>query len=105
MQTRSALVRIVALVVLLYSLGLFASSVRKVSMAEAVVAAMTEELDALHGDVRELEDKLAAVESGEAIEALARERLGLVMPGERIFYFTFDGAAPGALPEADGGLN
>lgn len=87
MQTHSVLLRIVALSLLLYSLWLFASSMDELRQREALVGEKTALLSALMEEKAELEENLRAVESGAGMEALARERLGLVMPGERIFYF------------------
>ena len=87
MQTHSVLLRIVALSLLLYSLWLFASSMDELRQREALVGEKTALLSALLEEKAELEENLRAVESGAGMEALARERLGLVMPGERIFYF------------------
>jgi len=87
MQTHSVLLRIVALSLLLYSLWLFASSMDELRQREALVGEKTTLLSALQEEKAELEENLRAVESGAGMEALARERLGLVMPGERIFYF------------------
>lgn len=87
MQTHSVLLRIVALSLLLYSLWLFASSMDELRQREALVGEKTALLSALMEEKAELEENLRAVESGVGMEALARERLGLVMPGERVFYF------------------
>lgn len=87
MQTHSVLLRIVALSMLLYSLWLFASSMDELRQREALVGEKTALLSALLEEKAELEENLRAVESGAGMEALARERLGLVMPGERVFYF------------------
>ena len=87
MQTHSVLLRIVALSLLLYSLWLFASSMDELRQREALVGEKTALLSALIEEKAEIEENLRAVESGAGMEALARERLGLVMPGERVFYF------------------
>ena len=75
MQTHSVLLRIVALSVLLYSLWLFTSSMDELRQSEGMAEEKTTLLSQLQ-------------ESGAGMEALARERLGLVMPDERVFYFT-----------------
>lgn len=87
MNTHFSLVHIVALALLLYSLALFSSSVRDVAHAEAEVAALRTEYERAQLDNLALIERKDAIESGEGMEALARERLGLVMPNERIFYF------------------
>ena len=47
----------------------------------------TEELRLLNG---ELEEKIAQGHSPEEMQQLARDRLGLVLPGEKLFYFSTD---------------
>ena len=42
---------------------------------------------ALREENEGLRRQLSAVREEESLEAMARERLGLVMPGERIYYF------------------
>ena len=94
MQTHSVLLRIVALSLLVYSLLLFGSSLRKLSLAEEKLSVCQAEFERLSEESRSLEERLAALRRGEGMEALARERLGLVMPEEKIFYFTKEGAPP-----------
>ena len=74
MNTRDTLICIV-----LISLTLYAC---------ASVAAVGGELRA--ADNAALREKLEAGLSDEELERLARERLGLVKPGDIIFYFTTD---------------
>lgn len=94
MQTHSVLLRIVALSLLLYSLSLFGSSLRKLSLTETKLAAYQAEYEALSQVRDELEAKISALRRGEGMDVLARERLGLVMPEEKIFYFTSESADP-----------
>ena len=94
MQTHSVLLRIVAFALLVYSLTLFGTSLRKLSQTEAKLAACQTEYERLSEEERRLEEGISALRRGEGFEALARERLGLVMPKEKIFYFTSDSAAP-----------
>lgn len=94
MQTHSVLLRIVALSLLLYSLSLFGSSLRRLSQTEERLISLQAEYEHLSETKNELEERISALRRGEGIETLARERLGLVMPEEKIFYFTSDSAAP-----------
>lgn len=94
MQTHSVLLRIVALSLLLYSLWLFASSMDRLRDSESRLEEKRLLLSALQEENADIEKKLDAVESGTGMETLARERLGLVMPGERVFYFTTGSAQP-----------
>ena len=87
MDVRERQIRIVLLLLLLYAAGCLASAGRRVQHAEA-------ELQALRQELARVEETAAALraESGPpddaALEALARRRLGLVLPGERIFLFS-----------------
>ena len=94
MQTHSVLLRIVALSLLVYSVALFGSSLRKLSLTEEKLAACQAEYEKLTEAENRLEEKIKALRRGEGMDALARERLGLVMPEEKIFYFTSESAAP-----------
>lgn len=88
MQTHTVLLRIVALSLLLYALTLFGKSLRELSLAEAELARCEAEYALAAEENARLSASLAAARNGESLEGLARERLGLVMPGEKIFYFT-----------------
>lgn len=94
MQTHSVLLRIVALSLLLYSLVLFGSSMKKLALSEEKLSAFRSEYEKLSEEKQRLEEGISALRRGEGLDALARERLGLVMPEERIFYFTTDSASP-----------
>lgn len=92
MHTRSTLIRIVALALLLYSLSFFAASLRSLHRAEDSVRERQLHLEELERENARLKARIESMNSDEGIEAMARERLGLVMPGEKIFYFTYDSA-------------
>lgn len=94
MQTHSVLLRIVALSLLLYSLVLFGSSMKKLALSEEKLSAFRSEYEKLSEEKQRLEEGISALRRGEGLDALARERLGLVMPEERIFYFTTESASP-----------
>ena len=100
MQTRLTLLRIVALALLIYSLALFVTSVREAAQAENTAAELAEEYERARTEKLALEAKLESAQTDGGMERLARERLGLVMPGEKIFYFI--NAAADEEPAADG---
>ena len=82
--------RIILVALLLYSLTGFVTVSRELRQSELMAAQMrqqTEELRLLNG---ELEEKIAQGQSPEEMQQLARERLGLVLPGEKLFYFSTD---------------
>ena len=90
MNSRETLVRIILVALLLYSLTGFVTVSRELRQSELMAAQMrqqTEELRLLNG---ELEEKIAQGQSPEEMQQLARERLGLVLPGEKLFYFSTD---------------
>lgn len=82
--------RIILVALLLYSLTGFVTVSRELRQSELMAAQMrqqTEELRLLNG---ELEEKIAQGQSPEEMQQLARDRLGLVLPGEKLFYFSTD---------------
>ena len=90
MNSRETLVRIILVALLLYSLTGFVTVSRELRQSELMAAQMrrqTEELRLLNG---ELEEKIAQGQSPEEMQQLARDRLGLVLPGEKLFYFSTD---------------
>ena len=58
--------------------------------AAAVQKELSAELEEQTADNTALREKLEAGLSDAELERLARERLGLVKPGDKIFYFTTD---------------
>lgn len=88
MYTRFSLLRIAAVAVLIYALAVFTSSVERLYRAEETVAALEREYDRAEEENRALKKRMESAKSAETMQALARERLGLVMPGEKIFYFS-----------------
>lgn len=87
MQLRFSLIRIVAIALLLYSLGLLWVSYSRIQNAEQTLSTLSDTLRVLQTENAELTKKIDMVKSGEGMEKLARERLGFVLPGERVFYF------------------
>ena len=92
MHDHFVLLRIVAMALLLYSLSLFASSMGEISRTEAELSRLSRQLEAAKEENQGLIKSIEGVKSGELMEMLAREKLGLVMPGERVFYFTTEDA-------------
>lgn len=87
MRDRPVLIRFVAVVLLIYSLAALCSAALRMSEAEKAYAVLREEASVLQAENALLSERLASKLTDSEIEALARERLGLIMPGERIFYF------------------
>lgn len=86
-RNREMLLRLVTVGVLLYMLVSFGAA--RVRLNTAV--RLEEELELACAELREenasLRQTIASVRQDETVEAMARDRLGLVMPGERIYYF------------------
>lgn len=90
MYFRERLIRIVLLSLLLYSALSFAVSGKELDRSEARQARLSAELESLRAETRRISTKLDGEISPTEAEQLARQRLGLVRPGEKIFYFTTD---------------
>lgn len=90
MDTKETLIRIVLAALLLYAALCLASVRRELYAADALEAALRTELETIERDNRALKRRLSDGWSPEELEQLARERLGLVLPGDRIFRFASD---------------
>ena len=88
MDTKESLIRIILLSFLLYSALSLAASGRELHEALARQEQLNAQLAALDAERQAMQARLNARISPEEIEQLARQRLGLVRPGEKIFYFT-----------------
>ena len=87
MRNNELLARLLAVGLLLYMLVSFGAARLRLSEAQALERELTGRCAQLREENETLQAQLAAAGSDEAIEALARDRLGLVRPGERVFYF------------------
>lgn len=90
MRDRDVILRIVILALLLYSLASFASVRSDLKGTEQLARDLEAEVNTLQEENRALEEKLSGPRSDEEMRMLARQRLGMVMPGEKVFYFTTD---------------
>lgn len=88
MRDRPNLICFVAVALLLYSLCSLAAVAWKVEAAEKEHCRLEEEYAAVKTEHEMLTTRLENGLDDREIEELARERLGLVMPGEKIFYFS-----------------
>ena len=90
MQSRNILWRIVLLAVLAYSVFSLGSVRLSLDETYETASLLRERLSLLQEENARLR-ALAVQDSDEMrLQELARERLGLVLPGEKIFYFTED---------------
>lgn len=87
MQRRFKLIYIVALVLLFYSIASLSVSYTDYLNLQAKKAQLCQTVDSLRDENARLRSQIAELDSGEAMETLARQRLGFVKPNEKIFYF------------------
>ncbi len=90
MNSRETLVRIILVALLLYSLTGFITVGRELRHSELMAAQMRQQAEELRLLKADLEEKIAQGQSPEEMQQLARDRLGLVLPGEKLFYFSTD---------------
>ena len=90
MKTKDTLICIVAAALMIYSLCVLLSVERKLTAMTAAAEQAEQELSALEHENQTLRAELEFGMSDERLQQLARERLGLVLPGEKIFYFVRD---------------
>ena len=90
MRAKETLICIVAVALLIYSLTVFAAAGRELDRLKAEAGAAADRLGELEKENSSLQTSLEEGVSDEELERLARERLALVLPGEKIFYFVTD---------------
>ena len=90
MRSKETLICIVAVALLIYSLTVFAGVGRELDRLKAEAGAAADMLGELEKENSSLQTSLEEGMSDEELERLARERLALVLPGEKIFYFVTD---------------
>ena len=90
MDAKETLIRIVLLALLLYAAACLASARRELYAANAREASLSSRLETIEKENLAARRRLEEGWSAEELEALARERLGLVLPGDRIFRFVTD---------------
>ncbi len=87
MNLRETLARIVLVALLLYSLASLVTVGRELRQGELLRQQLLQQMESQQALKQDLEHKLAQGQSPEELRQLARERLGLVLPGEKLFYF------------------
>ena len=90
MQNRGTIVRSVLVALMAYALLRSAAARAELEQTRQLAGALTAEQESLEAENRRLTGLLEAGYDDGTMEAMARERLGLVMPGETVFYFTKD---------------
>lgn len=84
---KDVILRIVVTALMLYGLFSLASVRGELRRTERLAQELEARYTVLEEEKSELETRLEAVKSPEEMERLARQRLGLVFPGDRLFYF------------------
>lgn len=87
MRNNEALVRLLVVSLLLYMIVSFGAARFRLNAAREEERALAQSCAALHSENELLRQTIASAGDDESIEAMARDRLGLVMPGERVYYF------------------
>ena len=87
MDAKETLVRIVLLALMLYAAACLGSARRELYAAQGAEEALRLRLEAIEQENLAVGRKLTQGWSAEELEQLARERLGLVLPGDKIFRF------------------
>ena len=90
MRSRNILWRIVLLALLFYSGFSFVSVQLSLSETRQMTEMLGERYRLLKQENERLNEQLEQGVDDMQLQDLARERLGLVLPGEKIFYFTKD---------------
>ena len=87
MRYRDRILRAAAIALLLYSLGRLAGEYRLLCRTETLAEELRERHELLLAQRQELTLQLEQPPDEQTMRRLAWERLGMVAPGERIFYF------------------
>lgn len=82
----SIFMKIVILALLVYAGITLANTRTRITQARAAQAQLQSEVDAMRQENAELEYDIAHAGDPETIASIARSKLGLVMPGEKVFY-------------------
>ena len=86
LKRSSVFMKIVILALIVYAGIMLVGAKNRIAAAQADQAALRAKVDAALQENAELEYDVAHAEDPETIESIARTKLGLVMPGEKIFY-------------------
>lgn len=88
MDSQYKLLRFVLVFLLLYATAALSAAGGELGALEAEKAGLVQRLSALEAEKAQMAQRLREGLSDEELIQLARQRLGLVLPGEKIFYFT-----------------
>ncbi len=94
MRNRELVFRIIVVSLLVYSMTAFAAGLINLRKTQCMSDELEGELCELRAENQQLKDELSSPPDDEKMEQLARERLGMVKPGEKIFIFETDREEP-----------
>lgn len=86
-RNRETFLRLLVVSLLLDMLISFGAARFRLNTARAEEQSLSTACAALREENDGLRQQLAAAREAEGLEDMARDRLGLVMPGEKVFYF------------------
>ncbi len=86
LKRSSLFMKIVILALIVYAGISLVTAKNRIAAAEADQAQLQARVDAMLRENAELEYDVAHADDPETIKSVARTKLGLVMPGEKIFY-------------------
>ena len=82
------LTKIVVFALLIYMVGTLMSMHGRISEAQANVETLQQQVESQHQRNSELQDAIENSDDPDHRKDTARQKLGLLEPGERVFYFT-----------------
>lgn len=90
MHNKNVIVRIVIVALLCYTLSNFIAARQRLRETELAVQSARQELTELEQENARLKKQIAGLDDEDELRRLAWQRLGMVMPDEKVFYFTTD---------------
>lgn len=90
MHNKNVILRIVIVTLLCYTLSNFIAARERLRETEAAVQSAQQELAELEQENAQIKKQLAGLDDEDELRRLAWQRLGMVMPDEKVFYFTTD---------------
>ena len=90
MHNRNVILRSVIVALLCYTLANFVAARQRLHDTELAADELRQELSYLREENDRLQAQLASLDDEDELRRLAWQRLGMVMPDERVFYFTTD---------------
>lgn len=90
MHNKNVILRIVIVALLCYTLSNFIAARERLHETEMAAQLLRLELTERKQENEQLKAQLESIDDEDELRALAWQRLGMVMPDEKVFYFTTD---------------